>query len=42
MAVENSDKFDLNAVEKSFNLAILEEDDVHLEHYLKSYEELNK
>ncbi|XP_044268372.1 ceramide-1-phosphate transfer protein [Tribolium madens] len=42
MALENSEKFDLKVVEENFSSALCEEDDVQLQGYLNSYEELNK
>ncbi|CAG9854685.1 unnamed protein product [Phyllotreta striolata] len=39
---ENSDKFDIKIVKNNFESALLNEDDVRLQEYLDSFEELNK
>lgn len=42
MTQESSEKFDIKIVYEKFGAAVHEEDDVHLQFYLESFEELNK
>lgn len=42
MAAEESSKFDINAVYDNLIVALHEDDDVKLDHYIRSYNELNK
>ncbi|KAJ8916760.1 hypothetical protein NQ315_013965 [Exocentrus adspersus] len=42
MAQEDLEKFDIRIVYEKFGAAVQEEDDVHLQFYLESFEELNK
>lgn len=42
MADEKHEKFDLQIVHDYFSTALQDDDDVNIDYYLKSYEELNK
>lgn len=42
MTQEIKEKFDISIVSENFEAALLEEDDIQLQYYLKSFEELNK
>ncbi|XP_018577644.1 ceramide-1-phosphate transfer protein isoform X2 [Anoplophora glabripennis] len=42
MALQNNEKFDIKIVYDKFEAALHEEDDIHLQFYLESFEELNK
>lgn len=42
MGTEKETKFDIQIVGEKFEAAIHEDDDVNIQYYLESYEELNK